>query len=375
MKKVKQGKVESFYINNNSDKKSSDSSYYNFQFLKKINRDFLNDTTISKYDHSSFSGTESNNINDYIPLMDNDNSRKLHKKYEEKRAKELKNLVLKMNNIINEEYLYKNTEDDEEKEYYSNYYENSNDERNFFKPYKDMKKEKMYQYEEKKKILKQFNKDLLDFSSLLENKKKQLRNRENKVKYQESKIKKVLSEFDRIINEDKTWKKDLENLRKDYQSSIDILNRENKRLVQQVNELSNKEEQLIIEVRQKNLEIEELKMKNENINNEKNKIQEITNELKGEITKLKKKIKDIQGRNTQLHENYERLSKKYKGDDDFTKEVGISVKPGYKSMEIQTENSNILERIINQQYLDIKKVFTILHYILQYFYTIFFSFL
>jgi len=43
-------------------------------------------------------------------------------------------------------------------------------------------------------------------------------------------------------------KQDLENLRNDYQSSIDILNRENKRLIESLEELSNNEENLKTEV-------------------------------------------------------------------------------------------------------------------------------
>ncbi|ORY80059.1 hypothetical protein LY90DRAFT_38453 [Neocallimastix californiae] len=212
MRKTKKEKEE---ISNNN---NIDRSYYNFQVLKKINRNYVNDIHIPKYLYTNTCNTDNNS----------DISDQLYDQYENERAKELKNIILKMSNIITEEC--KNNEDDEEDED-SKYCKNSNDDISYYNSYMEMRKpnkSNSYQYEKKEKVLKQFNKDLLNLSSLLEKKKSQLKNRENRIKQQELKIKDVLVEFDRIVNDDKIWKKDLEDIRNDFQSSIDVLNRENK---------------------------------------------------------------------------------------------------------------------------------------------------
>ncbi|ORX82539.1 hypothetical protein BCR32DRAFT_309177 [Anaeromyces robustus] len=341
-KQEKQDNSKCSRYDDNEDGFSNDSSYYNFQVLKQLNRDFFkNDINISKYISSKFDSINANNNSEY----DKQNSpvthdKPLYNKYEEKRTKELKSLIFKLNNLINEDYSYRNTEEEEEVE-------------------EEEEKEESKYFENSTEDDKVYN----NINNLIEmKKKKQLNSKENKIKRQESKIKNVMTEFDRIVNEDKLWKKDLENLRKDYQSSIDILNRENKRLIESLQEFSNNEEELKLELKLKEKEIEDYKNKNKSIIEEKNKAQTITIELKKEIEKLKEQIKEMQDTNTILQKNCEELSNKKK--EKIKKNVAITVKPEYQSKEVQTDYSNHLEKIINQQYMDIKKLFLLFHYIL-----------
>ncbi|ORX60093.1 hypothetical protein BCR36DRAFT_50978 [Piromyces finnis] len=351
---------------------NEDDSYYNFEVLKQLNRDFLyNDTNISNPSYSKKSTVNDISSTTKKQNLPNMNNKIFYNNYEEKRAKELKQLISKMNNIINEEYSYnkildeeeeieEEEEEEEEEDYDSKYYNENIINYRGMKNIDNINKNRLM---EKEKILKQFNKDLLNLSSMLEKKKKQLNNKEKIIKQRESKIKAVLTEFNRMIKEDKEWKKDIENLRRDYQTSINILSKENKQLIESLQESSSIEEELKLELKEKEKEIKELKMKNEIILEEKNKIQNVTSELKIEITQLKEKIKDMQDSNTILHQNFEKLSKKEK-EKKNNKNVEITVKPETNSIEVQTENSNLLEKIINQQYMDIKRLFTLYHYIL-----------
>ncbi|KAL6589467.1 hypothetical protein U3516DRAFT_256237 [Neocallimastix sp. 'constans'] len=375
-------KKESRKIN----KQYNDSSNHNFRVLKQKNKDFLSDISIPKH------------IYPY--------SKNTIKKNQESLSKKLKSLISKVNNIINEDHLYDNNninehdnEDEDIKSFEnsndSNSYENLDDENSLYDSFKTIpktfeknstidnsihnsfkkimnSKKKMHTKlfknknlclsDEKEKILNRFNKDLLNLSSIMEKKKKQLSQKENEIKGQEDKMQNVLFEFDRIINDNRTWEENLEIFRRDYQSSIDILNRQNKRLLESVEELSKTEEELRLQIKLKDIEIKNLKTQNEKISIEKNKAQNISNEMKKEIDKLKEKIRTMQNTNTELNESIGKLSQEKT--EDIKKNVSISVKPNYQSIEVQTEESNMLEKIINQQYLDIKKLFNLFHYVL-----------